>query len=194
MPNKHNEKKHSSWKKNSKKELNIEQIQKEAEQLKLENEKLKKKLADMEEILKNTQVQYLSLKNEFDAYQKRQQLQQKKMEQQTFEKILLQVLPILELFLISYDHLPEEFKDHKWTEGISIINRKIHQFLENNKIEIIPTVGEEPDETKHEIIQVQEVDDKEHKGKIVQEVKKGYIIKTENGEKVLIPAKVILWQ
>jgi len=168
-------------------------LEKEYEKLKIENEKLQKKLSDMEEILKNTQIQYISLKNEFDAYQKRQQLQQKKLEQQTFEKVILKVLPILELFLISYEHLPEEFKEHKWTEWIDIINKKINQFLKDHNIEIISTVWEEPDETKHEIIQVQEVSD-DKKWKIIQEVKKWYILKTEDGEKVLIPAKVILWQ
>jgi len=172
---------------------NIELLKEENKKLLEENEKLKKKLSDMEEILKNTQIQYLSLKNEFDAYQRRQELQKKKLEQQTFEKVLLKVLPILELFLLSYEHLPEDFKDHKWTEWIHIVNKKIQQFLKDHKIEIIPTVWVEPDETKHEIIQVQEVDD-ENKGKIIQEVKKGYILKTDEGEKVLIPAKVILWQ
>ena len=173
--------------------VDIAKLKKENEELKEKNEKLKKKISDMEEILKNTQVQYLSLKNEFDAYQRRQELQRKKLEQQTFEKIILKVLPILELFLISYEHLPEEFKEHKWTEGIDIVNKKIKQFLDEHNIEIIPTVWQQPDETKHEIIQIQEVDDK-NKWKIIQEVKKGYILKTDEWEKVLIPAKVILWQ
>ena len=186
---KKNEKKTSKHKSS----VDIEKLKKENAELKNENEKLRKKLQDMEEILKNTQVQYLSLKNEFDAYQRRQQMQQKKLEQQTFEKVILKVLPILELFLVSYEHLPEEFKDHKWTEGINIVNKKIQQFLQDHKIELIPTVWEEPDETKHEIIQVQEVD-WENKWKIVQEVKKWYILKTDEWEKVLIPAKVILWQ
>ena len=131
--------------------------EKELEKLKQENEKLKRKLADSEEILKNTQLQYVQLKNEFDAYQRRIQAQQQKLKQEAFEKVILNVLPILELFLQSYEHLPEEFKEHKWTEGLTIINKKISQFLENSGIEVIPTVGETPDEILHEIIHVQEV-------------------------------------
>jgi molecular chaperone GrpE len=136
-----------------------ENCEKELEKLKQENEKLKRKLADSEEILKNTQLQYVQLKNEFDAYQRRIQAQQQKLKQEAFEKVILNILPILELFIQSYEHLPEEFKEHKWTEGLTIINKKISQFLENSGIEVIPTVGEEPDETMHEIIHVQEVSD-----------------------------------
>jgi len=167
--------------------------EKELEKLKQENEKLKRKLADSEEILKNTQLQYVQLKNEFDAYQRRIQAQQQKLKQEAFEKVILNVLPILELFLQSYDHLPEEFKEHKWTEGLTIINKKISQFLENSGIEIIPTIGETPDETMHEIIHVQEVPE-DKKWKIIQEVKKWYILKTTDWKKVLTPAKVVIWQ
>jgi len=170
-----------------------ENCEKELEKLKQENEKLKRKLADSEEILKNTQLQYVQLKNEFDAYQRRIQAQQQKLKQEAFEKVILNILPILELFIQSYEHLPEEFKEHKWTEGLTIINKKISQFLENSGIEVIPTVGEEPDETMHEIIHVQEVSD-DKKWKIIQEVKKWYILKTPDGKKVLIPAKVVIWQ
>ena len=106
--------------------------QKELETLKKENEKLQKKLKDMEEILKNTQIQYLSLKNEFDAYQKRVEAQKQQHKQEAFEKVILNILPILELFIQSYEHLPEEFKEHKWTEGLNIINKKIVQFLDQS--------------------------------------------------------------
>ena len=167
--------------------------QKELETLKKENEKLQKKLKDMEEILKNTQIQYLSLKNEFDAYQKRVEAQKQQHKQEAFEKVILNILPILELFIQSYEHLPEEFKEHKWTEGLNIINKKIVQFLNQSWIEVIPTVGHKVDETMHEVIHVQEVQD-EHKWKIIQEVKKGYILKIPNGKKVLQPAKVVVGQ
>ena len=166
-------------------------LKKELEEIKQENEKLKKKLLDTEEILKNVQVQYISLKNEFDAYQKRIESQQQKLKQEAFEKVILDVLPILELFLQSYEHLPKEFKKHKWSEGLTIINKKILQFLENSWIQIIPTIGENPDETLHEIIHIKQVDG-DKKWKIIQEVKKGYILKTPDWSKVLIPAKVVL--
>lgn len=187
--------------KNLKKELGEElkktehkNCKSELEKLKQENEKLKKKLSDTEEILKNTQVQYLSLKNEFDAYQKRVEASKKKLEQDIFEKTILKMLPIVELFLISYEHLPEDFKNHKWTEGLSLISKKIEQFLKDNGIKLIPTVWEEVDEMLHEIIQVQPVEDSDKKWKILQEVKKGYMLEKGGEKKVLVPAKVVLWQ
>jgi len=181
---------------NENKDINnkdIKQLEEELHKLKEENEKLKKKLKDTEEILKNTQFQYLSLKNEFDAYQKRVESQKDQFKQEAFEKTILKLLPILELFIQSYEYIPEEFKSHKWTEGLDIINKKISQFLEEHWIEVIPTIGEDPNDLYHEIIHIQPIQEDEKKWKIIQEVKKGYLIKTKDGKKVLIPAKVIIW-
>jgi len=162
------------------------------QELKEENEKLNKKIKELEEILANSQIQYVSLKNEFDAYQKRIKDNEEKFKQAIFEKTILEIIPILELFMESYKHLPEEFKKHKWTEWLDIINKKILTFLENKWIEIIPTVWNEADENIHEIIHIQEVDDKNKKWKIIQEIKKWYVIKTKNWKKVLLPAKVVV--
>ncbi len=165
----------------------------EIEKLKIENKKLKKTIKEMEEIIKNTQLQYISLKDEFDAYQNRVKSQQNKLKQETFEKVILDVLPIIEMFLQSYEYLPDEFKWHKWSEWLNIINKKIKSFFEDFWIEVIPTVWETPNEIMHEIIHIQNVSDKE-KWKIIQEIKKWYMLKTPEGNKVLLPAKVILWE
>ena len=77
---------------------------------------MKKELEEKKEILANTQVQYISIKNEFDAYQRRTMQQQKNLERDIFEKLIIKLLPILELFLISYEHLPNEFKNNKWAD------------------------------------------------------------------------------
>lgn len=174
-------------------ELNDKNCKDELEILKKENEKLKRQLQDKEEILKNTQVQYLSLKNEFDAFTKRVEENKAKHKDEIFEKTIIKFLPILEDFMKSYEHLPEEFKEHKWTEGLNLINKKINSFLQEQWIEMIPTIWEQVDEQIHEVIWMHPVDD-EKKWKIIQEVKKWYVIKKQDKQKVLLPAKVILWQ
>jgi molecular chaperone GrpE len=109
------------------------------------------------------------------------------------KKNILAILPILELFEVSYDHIPDEFKKHKWTEGLDIINKKIMNFLKENNIEIIPTIDEDVNEELHEVIWIQNTSE-DKKWKIIQEVKKWYILKTKDWTKVLQPAKVIIWQ
>lgn len=180
--------------KNTASQKSQETSEKDYQKLKEENEKLKKRIKELEEILANSQLQYVSLKNEFDAYQKRIKDNEEKLKQTIFEKIILEIIPILELLMESYKHLPEEFKKHKWAEWLDIVNKKILTFLESKWIEIIPTVGSEVDESLHEVVHIQEVDDAKKKWKIIQEIKKWYVIKTKEGKKVLLPAKVVIWK
>jgi molecular chaperone GrpE len=190
---KENDKELNELKEKLEKEVSSKKCEEELSLLEKENEKLKKQLQEKEEIIKNTQLQYISLKNEFDAFTNRVKQQEEKTKQELFEKNILAILPILELFEVSYDHIPDEFKNHKWTEWLDIINKKIMNFLKENNIEVIPTIGQEVDETLHEVIWMQNASE-ENKWKIIQEVKKWYILKTKDWTRVLQPAKVVIWQ
>jgi len=163
------------------------------EELKKEKEKLERKLQEQEEITKNTQLQYLTLKNDFNSFTNRVKEQEKRMKDEIFENIILKLLPTIELMMLSYDTLPDEFKNHKWTEWLSILHKKILSLLDELNISIIPTVWEEVNEEKHEIIWTKSWDE-ENKWKIVAEVKKWYIIKYPDKEKILQPAKVLIWE
>ena len=171
----------------------IIELKKQIEELKVEKEKLVRKLQEQEEITKNTQLQYLTLKNDFNSFTNRVKEQEKKMKDEIFEKIILKLLPTIELMMLSYDTLPDEFKNHKWTEWLSILHKKILSLLDELNISIIPTVWEEVDEEKHEIIWTKPWEEK-NKWKIVTEVKKWYVIKYPDKEKVLQPAKVLIWE
>ncbi len=176
------------------KELQKEtKVYEDLEKTQKENEKLKKELKEQEEMLKNTQLQYVSLKNEFDSFSNRVKKNEEKQKDEIFEKIILKIIPVIELFVSSYEHLPKEFEGHKWTEWLDIINKKINSFLEEFNIEVIKTVWEEVDETKHEILWMEPTEDKSMKEKIVKEIKKWYILKNSDKNKVLMPAKVIVW-
>lgn len=168
-------------------------VYEDLEKLEEENKKLQRKIKEQEEALKNTQLQYISLKNEFDSFSKRIKLNEKKQKDEMFEKMILKIIPIIELLISSYNHLPVEFKGHKWTEWFDIINKKINSFLEQSHIEAIKTIWEDIDETKHEVLGMEPVEDKKQKNKIIKEIKKWYILKKGNENKVLLPAKVIVW-
>lgn len=176
------------------KELKEEtKVYEDLEKLEEENKKLKKQLKEQEEILKNTQLQYISLKNEFDSFSNRIKKNEEKQKDEIFEKTILKMIPIIELFVSSYELLPEEFKWSKWTEWLDIINRKIDSFLNESNIEVIKTMWENADETKHEVLGMEPIEDCNKKNKIIKEIKKWYTLKKEDKDKVLIPAKVIIW-
>lgn len=192
--NKKQDKDLEQLKNNLEKEVENKDYEEKIKQLENENKKLQAKLKDSEEILKNTQLQYISLKNEFDSYQRRTKLQLDEIKQEINEKNILWILPIIELFELSYKHIPEEFKDNKWTEWLNIIKNKIDEFLKNNNIELIETIWQELNEEYHEAIWMKDVEDKKLKNKIVEEVKKWYLIKYPDKKKVLQAAKVLLWK
>jgi len=173
--------------------LQTELENQEIKELKKEKEKLERKLKEQEEITKNTQLQYLTLKNDFNSFTNRVKEQEKKMKDEIFENIILKLLPTIELMMLSYDTLPDEFKNHKWTEWLSILHKKILSLLDELNISIIPTIWEEVNEEKHEIIWTKPWD-KKNKWKIVAEVKKWYIIKYPDKDKILQPAKVLIWE
>ncbi len=171
----------------------INELKSKIKELEEEKQKLERKLQEQEEITKNTQLQYLTLKNDFNSYTNRVKEQEKKMKDDIFENVILKLLPTIELMTLSYDTLPEEFKNHKWTEWLTILHKKILSLLDELNISIIPTVWEEIDDEKHEIIWTKPWD-KKNKWKIAAEVKKWYIIKYPDREKVLQAAKVLIWE
>jgi molecular chaperone GrpE (heat shock protein) len=118
----------------------ISELKEQINKLTKEKEKLERKLKEQEEITKNTQLQYITLKNDFNLFTNRVKENESKLKDELFENIILKTLPIIEMMMISYDTLPEEFKDHKWSEGLSILNKKLKSFLEDLEIEVIPTV------------------------------------------------------
>ncbi len=98
------------------------------------------------------------------------------------EDLLLKVLPILD----NFEKAEKEIKEHEKTEyleGLLQIKSQLKDFLKNQGIEEIKTVGEKLDPNFHEV--AESVEGKES-GIIIEEVQKGYKL---NG-KVVRPAKV----
>jgi len=107
--------------------------------------------------------------------------------------LILNILPILDNFEIAEKKLPEDLKADVNIKGILQIKNQILDFLKNQGIEEIKTVGEKFDPNFHEAVEeIEPSSAKATEGKdiksgiIVEEIQKGYKI---HG-KVLRPAKV----
>jgi len=101
------------------------------------------------------------------------------------EGIILKILPILDNFEIAEKNLSENLKNDKNIKGILQIKTQILEFLKNQGVKEIKSLGEKFDPQFHEVIEEIEVKDKEP-GIVVEEVQKGY----KFHERVLRPAKV----
>jgi len=114
--------------------------------------------------------------------------------------VILKVLPILDNFEIAEKNLPENLKVDElrssspfagaWVndeniKGFLQIKRQLEDFLKNQGVQEIKSVGEMFDPNLHEVAEEVEAKDKEP-GIIIEEIQKGYKI---NG-RLLRPAKV----
>jgi len=101
------------------------------------------------------------------------------------EELILKMLPVLDNFDIAEKNIPDELKENENVKGILQIKYQLLDFLKNQGIEEIKTVGEKFDPYLHEAVEEVELNDKDH-DIIIEEIQKGYKIKG----KLLRSAKV----
>lgn len=100
-------------------------------------------------------------------------------------EFVLNLLPILDNFEIVEKNLTENLKKDDNVKGLLLIKSQIEDFLKNQGLEEIKTIGEKLDLNLHEVIGEAEVKDQES-GTVVEQIQKGYTI---NG-RLLRPTKV----
>jgi len=99
--------------------------------------------------------------------------------------IILKILPILDNFEKAEQEIPLERKKDNLLEGFLQIKRQFKDFLKNQGIEEIKTIGENFDPSFHEAVEMTD-SKKGESGKVIEEVKKGYKLQ----DQVIRPAKV----
>jgi molecular chaperone GrpE len=101
------------------------------------------------------------------------------------EELILKILPILDNFYLAEEKLPQDLKKEDNVKGVLQIKNQIEDFLKNQGVEEIKTVGEKFDPNFQEAVGETEEKDAEP-GTVIEEVQKGYKM---NG-RLLRPAKV----
>lgn len=154
-------------------------------------EKKKKKIS-----LKDKLKEYEKLKNEYLAcwqreradfinYKKNELIRMGELVSYSNIDLILKILPILDNFELVENKLPEQLKNDKNIKGLLQIKVQIKDFLKNQKIEEIKSVGKKFDPNFHEVIGEAQVRGKEQ-GIIVEEIQKGY----KFNERIIRIAKV----
>jgi molecular chaperone GrpE len=122
---------------------------------------------------------------EFMNYKKRVEREMQESYQRATLDTIKAILPVIDDFERALENIPEEFKEHPWINGITLIQRKFEKLLEDNQIDIINPVGEPFDPTRHEAISMDETDEVES-GHVTATLQKGYAC----GERILRAALV----
>ncbi len=151
-------------------------------------EKKKKKISLLKE--------YEKLKNEYLAcwqreradfinYKKNELMRMGELVSYSNIDLILKILPILDNFELVENKLPEQLKNDKNIKGLLQIKVQIKDFLKNQKIEEIKSIGKMFDPNFHEVIGEVQIRGKEQ-GIIVEEIQKGY----KFNERIIRIAKV----
>jgi len=143
--------------------------------------KVTAELADMKD-------KYLRLYSEFENFRKRTQKEKSELLVTASEKVILDLLPIIDDFErgIKANEDTEDVKVVK--EGISLVYDKFSKLMENKGVEPINATGNEFDTELHEAITQIPSPTEDMKGKVIDEVEKGYKL----GEKVIRYSKVVV--
>ncbi len=145
-------------------------------------EQLEAQVADLND-------RFLRLYSEFDNYRKR--TLKEKIEQSKFAsaEVITKLLPVLDDFeraIKAFDTTGDA--DHALKEGVVLIFNKFLSTLTQQGLEQMQTVGEPFDTDFHEAITNIPAVDPEMKGKIIDEIEKGYLL----GGKVIRYARVVV--
>lgn len=133
---------------------------------------------------------YLRLYSEFENYKKRSIKERQEQSKMAAADVFLSFIPIiddLERALKS----AEDAKDLKSVkEGISLIYNKVKNMTAAKGLKAMDAAGKPFDADLHDAVANVPVDDHEKKGKVIEEIEKGYFL----NDKVIRYAKVIVGQ
>ena len=143
----------------------------------------------MEEDLVVANDKFLRLYSEFDNYRKRTLKERIELGKTASEDVMKSILPVLDDFerAIKAFEISDDSTD-SLKHGIILIFNKFINIMGQQGLQQMKTVGEPFDTDFHEAITNVPVEDPQKKGKVFDEVEKGYIL---NG-KVIRYAKVVV--
>jgi molecular chaperone GrpE len=119
---------------------------------------------------------YLRLYSDFDNYRKRTQRERAEMLKTAASGLITQLLPVLDDFERAVRSF-ETAKDlNAIREGIDLIHGKFRKVLEQKGLEEIKAVGEPFCTDLHEAITNLPAESEEMKGRVVDEIEKGYML------------------
>lgn len=147
--------------------------------------------SDFDTILKEKEElndKFMRLFAEFDNYKKRTGRERIELLQTATKSLIVKLLPVLDDFerALEFSRSSDEIKPI--VEGEELIFQKFKGIMEGEGLKPISAKGEEFDTDFHEAITKIPVPDDESKGKVVDEVEKGYLL----SDKVIRFSKVVI--
>ena len=173
-------------------EMNTEEQQEQVE-ASSENDQ-QEKLSPEEELeikVKEATDKYLRLYSEFDNFRKRTQKEKIELYKTAGEEVISAILPVMDDFERAQKAMGESDDIQGVKDGIKLIHDKLVNILKQKGLEAVESaIGKDFDVENHEAITQIPAPTEKEKGKVIDEVEKGYQL---NG-KVIRYAKVVVGQ
>lgn len=131
---------------------------------------------------------YLRLYSEFENFRKRTNKEKLELISTANERLILELLPVLDDFERAEKSMTEATEVEAVKDGVNLIKEKFAKVLEAKGLKPIDAKGKDFDSELHEGITQIPAPEEGLKGKVVDEVERGYKL----GEKVIRYSKVVI--
>lgn len=169
-------------------ENRVENLMEEQPEISSHSEAEKNPGAELQEELASTKDKLLRLYSEFDNFKKRTAREKIEFAKMAGADVILAMLSVLDDFERAIKSMSETKESAALQEGVNLIYTKMKTSLEQKGLKEMKTVGENFDADLHDALSNVEVPDKKLKGKVVEEIQKGYYL----NDVVIRHAKVIV--
>lgn len=138
--------------------------------------------------LKSVEDKYLRLYAEFDNYKRRTAAERIELFKTANQEVLVALLPVLDDFERALKAMQTAKEVDAVKEGIELVSSKLKNILTGKGLKAMESIGKDFDSDYHEAITKIPAPSDDLKGKVVDEVEKGYFL----GDKVVRFAKVVI--
>lgn len=133
---------------------------------------------------------YLRLYSEFENYKKRSLKDRQEQSRMAASEVFLSFIPIIDDLERALKSAEETTDLNAVKEGISLIYSKVKNMTSSKGLKPMDATGKTFDADLHDAVANVPVDDASKKGKVIEEIEKGYFL----NDKVIRYAKVIVGQ
>ena len=145
-------------------------------------------IAKLEEELTEMKDKYLRLYSEFDNYKRRTSKERLDLLKTANQEMVLALLPVVDDFQRARQSMQSAQDLDAVKEGVELIYHKLYNILQQKGLKPMEAVGSAFDADIHEAITQIPAPDESQKGKVIDEVEKGYFLH----DKVIRFAKVVI--
>ena len=145
-------------------------------------------LAKMELELSAAKDKYLRLYSDFDNYKKRINRERVDLIMTAGQDVMMSILPMIDDMERALKAMTEAKSIEAVKEGIQLVYQKMKTITEGKGLKAMQAVGTDFDADLHDAIANVPVTDEKQKGKVIEEIEKGYYL----NDKVIRHAKVIV--